>query len=137
MRLHVTPACCDQIRWTRAVVLSAEGPGRPVWVARVEFDADCACPPGVTRAHAWESMMSSLLARWCPHCGSPVPSVEPRPGVRSPIQRIEGGDYCTGCRSSRHCSCLPPEAAWQPAGGDGLDVDAMWEMSRRVEEDLG
>jgi hypothetical protein len=54
-------------------------------------------------------------AKFCPYCGTAVPEMR-RVSPSTPVCRVtDGGYYCDTCKERlSSCTCLPPEAAWEP-----------------------
>lgn len=103
----VTPKCCEDVQKFKTIYLAidyyafCEGNNEapPEWRVRCrsdEYDSD-----------------SSEVAKFCPHCGTPVPEVEPSGCDRNICTSLDG-DYCNTCNERlMSCRCLPPEQRWK------------------------
>lgn len=132
--LRITPQCCRPARVFRAVYLSVDD-DVPKWRLSTPYEnyaPQTSASPPTRRSNEREPSPTH-----CPYCGSALPAIEPRVGVRSPVHvpTKPCGDYCRTCdERATYCSCVPPWGVWQPAGGDDLDVDALrrqWSLDMR------
>lgn len=128
MNIHVTPTCCPEIRQERAIEIVIDDletvPWTPIWrllLASVydRYDADDS---------SW-FLRPQPAPKCCPYCSTALPAIEPRTGITAPVWRGDM-DCCNTCgERDMGCTCLPPWATFQLAGGDDLDVNALWHQS--------
>lgn len=105
---QVTLQCCEDARNNSTVFLAYKDllecnvskEIKPVWMVR-----------------GWYTPYDCLTygeVKFCPHCATPVPEIEPSK-IKGRIQKItDGGYYCDTCKKRlMECQCLPPTQAWK------------------------
>lgn len=114
----ITPVCCEEVQRLHTIFLAMpesyheDGSGKkslldhkPVW--RVAH-----FPRNEHNAHAW-----TAEAKFCPHCGTSVPDVEPSGDPRKICEYSDGGYYCDTCQERlMSCRCMPSVYAWKVKG---------------------
>jgi hypothetical protein len=105
---QVVLKCCEEVQENSTVFLGYENLDEcnvskkdiPVWMVR-----------------GWHTpfrCVSWARVNFCPHCGTPVPEIEPSK-KRKRIQKVtDGGYYCDTCKKRlMECDCLPASHAWK------------------------
>lgn len=129
MKILVTPTCCTEVRQERAVVIVVDDPETLPWVTHWTLLLASGHDRYPDEDREW-FRRPIPAPRCCPYCMTALPAIEPRPGITVPVWHGDS-DYCATCgERNRECRCLPPWATFQPAGGDALDVNALWRAWR-------
>jgi hypothetical protein len=102
----ITPHCCREMEYFASVYLSMDiyrdgGDKKvPKWHVRT-WDESYQCK-------------SEREAKFCPHCGTPVPKVVPSNYKGKICKVTDGGYYCDTCGERlMACKCKPSEFAWK------------------------
>lgn len=137
----ITPACCATVKRSRAVVITMmDKETDKGWIQQPCWWLDLSSiykrfPFSVP---SMEDLEAQLRAKFCPFCGKDLPAIELRSGITAPVAALDMDGHCSTCHERYpSCRCLPREARFQPEGGDGLDVNQIWEREtqrRRDEE---
>lgn len=108
----VTPTCCAAVQENHTIFL------RHDYKDVISGQSDAIKPEW--RVMAWTTVdgwagWNSIMASFCPHCATPVPSIR-RCQRQKPVCRIiDGGYYCDTCHERlMSCTCLPVEFNWEP-----------------------
>lgn len=133
MKIHVTPMCCADVQQERAVAIEVSNPETLPWTPSWYLTLT----PSYNRHLDWGEIHRPPVApKFCPYCGTSLPAIEPRPGIIAPIWRGDT-DYCGTCNErNMNCCCLPPWATFQPASGDDLDVNKLWQRAKQIKDVL-
>lgn len=128
MKFLVTPRCCEQMLKTPCIYLALDNvyeeggdDNPPRWKMRafttwdnIKAGMDGEEQQRINIKH--ELQETSVEAKACPFCGTPVPTIVPRDTTGKKICKItDGGYYCDTCNERlMACRCYPPEWNWQP-----------------------
>jgi hypothetical protein len=112
---RVTLECCAKAKKFRTVILSYGSQSKAIYDLEV-FDGSLK-PKWCTRTLpqlAAENFSEIVEVDFCPHCGTPVPEIEPRVTDKKISRYSDGGYYCDTCKERlSSCSCLPTIFCWQ------------------------
>lgn len=113
-KFFVTPRCCKEVDEHATVYLSL-----PIEYFDGDLEASKAMKP-VWKIRSYnvrwgpEITWSTEVVKFCPHCGTPLPDIEPS-NLKKVYVLEKSGDYCGLCKNrNRECTCKPPEFAWKP-----------------------
>lgn len=104
----ITPNCCKTVKETKSIILDVD------YLAYIDGDTE-QIPKWYT--HGWWEVFQTWKkeeASFCPHCGTPVPEIEPAERKAKICTITDGGYYCDTCtKRLGDCRCLPVVFRWR------------------------